>query len=157
MAWLWARLRTTRLGHISGGFQAFAINCCPGTKWGEHHNSPVDQINPSEVELTANQGSTHCDQCLVTSTQPAGNFAQLPVDYLQRCTELKSWCCGMTFHSNISSPKLSCCLTFPNQLVSLPGIDGDIPTFFSDNLVVVIVCCGDYLDWTRIFQQVGNY
>ena len=100
MAWMWARLkvRSTRLGYFTGGFQMFvdtltaAVQQRGGQIW---LDSPVQAIAPQangQLALTAGGRQTLYDQCLVTVSPgllrrmaPA-----LPPDYLGQLTRLKS-------------------------------------------------------------------
>lgn len=100
MAWMWARLkvRSTRLGYFTGGFQMFvdtltaAVQQRGGQIW---LDSPVQGIAPQadgRLALTAGGQQTLFDQCLVTvSPGLLSRMAPaLPPDYLGQLTRLKS-------------------------------------------------------------------
>jgi protoporphyrinogen oxidase len=100
MAWLWARLkaRTTRLGTFQGGFQAFANQLADHLRQMGvriHLSTPVSRIEPQAaglLTLTAPQGPSQFDQCLVTTSPAllARLLPTLPPDYLSGLLSLKS-------------------------------------------------------------------
>lgn len=100
MAWLWARIkaRSTQLGTFEGGFQAFADRFSDHLRQmgvALHLNSAVQKISTHPeggLLLDTTLGSTHVDQCLVTTAPSL--LAQLAPglgdDYLKGLLGLKS-------------------------------------------------------------------
>lgn len=159
MAWMWARFkaRTPRLGTFEGGFQAF-IDTFADRVRNEgveiHMRTPVQRIdiNPEGgLTVLLEDGTTHADQCLVTSSPAV--MAQLapglPENYLNRLLAMKSMGAvvmilalknrlsekGIYWHSlpkNAGFPFLS--LVEHTNFIS--------PAFFSGDHIVY---CGDYL------------